>query len=130
MELISQLVESLGISEEQATGGAGALFNMAKSAMGDGDFSKLTDAIPDVSNLLESAPESGGGGVLGALGGMASSLGIGGGKASGLASLAGSFSSLDMDAGMVGKFVPVVLNYVKSMGGDTVSSLLGNIFSD
>ncbi len=130
MELISQLVESLGISEEQATGGAGALFSMAKNAMGDGDFSKLTDAIPDVSNLLASAPESGGGGVLGALGGMASSLGIGDGKASGLASLAGSFSSLDMDAGMVGKFVPVVLNYVKSMGGDTVSSLLGNIFSD
>jgi len=130
MELISQLMENLGISEEQATGGAGALFNMAKSALGDGDFSQLTDAIPDVSRLLESAPESGGGGVLGALGGMASSLGIGGDKVSGLASLAGSFSSLDMDAGMVGKFVPVVLNYVKSMGGDTVSSLLENIFSD
>jgi hypothetical protein len=130
MELISQLVESLGISEEQATGGAGALFNMAKSALGEGDFSQITDAIPDVSSLLDSAPEAGGGGLLGAVGSMASSLGIGGDKVSGLASLAGNFSNLDMDAGMIGKCGPVVLNYVKSMGGDTVSSLLENIFSD
>ena len=130
MELIKQLVENLGISEEQATGGAGALFNMAKSALGDGDFSQLTDAIPDVSSLLDSAPESEGGGLMGKIGGMASSLGIGGDKVSGLAGLAGSFSNLDMDAGMIGKFVPVVLNYVKSMGGDTVSGLLENIFSD
>jgi len=34
-----------------------------------------------------------------------------------------------MDAGMIGKFVPFVINYAKSMGGDTVSGLLDNIFS-
>lgn len=129
MELINQLMENLGVSEEQATGGAGALFNMAKDVLEAGHFSQITDAIPGIGNLLESAPESGGN-LLGAVGKMASSLGIGGEKMGGLANLAGAFSNLNMDADMIGKFVPVVLNYAKSMGGETVHGLLENIFSE
>ena len=42
----------------------------------------------------------------------------------GVASLAGSFSQLGMKAGMVNKFTPIILNYVKSSGGEPVMNIL------
>ena len=62
MELIQQLVSSLGVNEDQAKGGAGLLFNLAKDKLGSGDFQQLTNAIPGVQDLLGAAPASGGGG--------------------------------------------------------------------
>ena len=44
--------------------------------------------------------------------------------AAGLAGLAGSFSDLGLDADMVQKFVPVILQYVGGRGGDSTSALL------
>jgi hypothetical protein len=41
-----------------------------------------------------------------------------------MAGLASSFSSLGLSSDMVGKFVPVILEYAKSKGGDGVSSIL------
>ncbi len=80
MELIQQLVSSLGVNEDQAKGGAGLLFNLAKEKLGSGEFQQLADKIPGVSDLLGAAPApsgaaSAGGGMMGALGGVASSLG-------------------------------------------------------
>ena len=52
---------------------------------------------------------------------------LGGGKAGGLAdlaSLAGGFSQLKLDPGMIGKFVPVILNFVQSKGGAGAQQLL------
>jgi len=42
----------------------------------------------------------------------------------GVASLAGSFSKLGMKAGMVNAFMPIVLNYVKSKGGEPLMLIL------
>jgi hypothetical protein len=49
MELIQQLIGNLGINEEQAKGGAGLLFNLAKEKLGAGDFQQLADKIPGVT---------------------------------------------------------------------------------
>ena len=40
-DLVSQLVDSLGVTEAQAKGGAGAIFDLAKSKLSSEDFSKL-----------------------------------------------------------------------------------------
>jgi len=125
MELLNMLTSQLGINEEQASGGAGMIFNLAKEKLG-GDFSQITEAIPDVSGLIDKAPDTGGG-VMGALGGLASSFG--GDKLGNLASLAGGFSKLDLDAGMITKFVPIILDFVKSKAGDGAMGLLGKVLS-
>ena len=139
MELINQLVSSLGVNEDQAKGGAGLLFNLAKEKLGSGEFQQLADKIPGVSDLLGAAPApsgaaSAGGGMMGALGGVASSLGAGGlgdklGGLGNLANLASGFSQLGLSSDMVGKFVPVVLSFVQNQGGDSMKGLLEKVMS-
>ena len=124
-ELIGALVSQLGIQEGQAKGGAGLLFKLAQEKLG-GDFSKVAGALPGVTDLIAAAPQAGGaaklvGGLLGA---------IGGDKAKGLsdlASLAGGFSQLKLDRGMVAKFVPILLGFVKGQGGPGVADLLTRV---
>jgi hypothetical protein len=125
MEIVSQLIEQLGISEEQAKGGAGALFNFAKEKLGSGDFSKISEAVPGMDDLLQAAPQSGG--LAGMVGGLASKLGGDAGELGGLASLAGMFSKLDLDSGMIAKFVPIILSFVQSKGGDALKNILQGV---
>ena len=105
--LISLLTSQLGVSNEQATGGASALFGLAKSNLSAGDFSTVSNALPGVGSLLGKAPASSEGG---------------------LAGVAGQFSQLGMGSDMVGKFTPVVLGYAQSAGGDNVMNLLKGVF--
>jgi len=61
------------------------------------------------------------------IGGLASKLGGGAGKLGSLASLAGGFKGLGLDSGMVGKFIPIILTFVQSKGGDSIKSLLAGV---
>lgn len=123
MDLLNMLTSQLGIKEEQAAGGAGMIFNLAKDKLG-GDFSQISNAIPDVNGLMDKTPEADGG-LMGAIGGIASSLGAD--SLGNLASLASGFSKLDLDAGMITKFVPIVLEFVKDKAGSGVMDLLGKV---
>ena len=96
--------------------GAGLLFKLAKDKLQAGSFSKASAAVPGTDSLLGAA-QSGGGGMLGGWSKMF-------GGAGGLAGLAGGFSKLGMDSGMVSKFVPIILKFVQSKGGDGVKALL------
>jgi hypothetical protein len=122
MELIEQLVKNLGVSEDAAKGGAGLLFQMAKDKLGTGDFSKIAGVVPGISDMMKSAPESGG--LLGGIGKIASGFGGGASQLGNLASLAGGFSKLGLDSGMIGKFIPIILTFVQSKGGDVAKALL------
>lgn len=120
--LTDLLVKSTGVTIPQAEGGAGAIFNTAKQNMTVQDFSKVTEAMPEVESLMAKAPKAEkGSGLLGSagsmLGGDAGSLG----KAAGLYN---SFSKLGLGKEMVGRFIPVILNYSKAKGGNTVFNLL------
>ena len=123
MELIQQLTQNLGINEDQAKGGAGLLFKLAKDKLAGGDFTKVTKALPGIDSLINSAP---GGGLGAALGGLTSALG-GGDKLAGLAGLAGGFSNLNMDSGLIAKFIPIVLSFAQSKGGDLIKNLLAGV---
>ncbi|MDT3778543.1 DUF2780 domain-containing protein [Nitrospira sp. MA-1] len=137
MELIQQLVSSLNINEGQAKGGAGLLFNLAKEKLSSGEFQQLTDKVPGVKDLLGAAPAtspaaSAGGGMMGALGGIAASLGAGGlgdkmGGLGNLANLASGFSQLGLSPDMIGKFAPIVLSFVQNQGGDSMKGLLEKV---
>lgn len=120
-KLIGSLVDTLGVNEDQATGGAGAVFKQAKNNMSAGDFSQLLEAVPGIDSLIAKAPEGGG------LAGKASSL-LGGssGSASGMAGLADSFGKLGLAPDMVNKYVDVILNFVQSEAGQQTMGLLKN----
>lgn len=119
MELIDQLTKNLGVTEAQASGGVGMLFNHAKGRMGGEDFARVAAAVPGVEGLMSAAPAAGQ--APGGLGKLLSGLPGGLGSLSGLA---GGFSKLGMGGGMIGKFVPVILSFVQSKGGDGVKGIL------
>ena len=77
--------------------------------------------------MLAAAPA--GGGLAGAIGGLTSMLGGGAEKLGGLASLAGSFKELGLDMDMVTKFVPIILSFVKSQGGDSLKNMLAEVLT-
>lgn len=121
MELLQMLTSQLGISESQAEGGAGLLFKLAKENLSSGDFKQVSEVVPGIDSLISTAPESGG--VANILGGLASSFG-GSNQLGNIASLAGGFKNLNMDSGLVGQFIPIILSFVQSKGGDIVKGLL------
>ena len=100
-ELVSQLTQGLSITPAQATGGAGALFGVAKSRLSPADFSKVSAAVPGMGSFLKAAPAPDN------TSGLSSLTGSLPGGLGGLASTAGSFQKLGLSPGMVGKFVPI-----------------------
>jgi len=125
LELVSLLTKNLGVTEKQATGGAGALFNLAKNSLGKKDFGKVSDAVPGIDKMMKAAPKVA---ELGGVGDMVSSLGGSSGKLLGAASLVPQFSKLGMGKGMIKKFIPPILSFAKSKGGDTVMNLLKGVW--
>jgi hypothetical protein len=122
VELIQQLVSQLGIQEGQAKGGAGLLFKQAKERLGSDEFSQLVQKVPGAESLINDAPQSGG--IMGAVGSLASKFGGKGSELGNMASLAGGFSKLGLDRGMISKFIPIVLSYVQGKGGNEAMQLL------
>jgi hypothetical protein len=127
-DLVSQLTSQLNITPQQATGGAGAIFGLAKTRLSPEQFSKIAAAVPGMNGLLQAAPAPAAAGTPSATSGSAigslSSLGSAvPGNAGGLASLATSFQSLGLSPGMAGKFVPVLQNYVGSKGGSNTAAM-------
>ena len=106
-DLVGLLTSQLGVTEPQAAGGAGALFDYAKQQLSPADFGKVSSGLPGLDGLIA---------------GVAS-----GGGAGSLTDLAGSFSQLCLSPDMIGKFVPVVLDYAQASGGQEVLGLLQSV---
>jgi hypothetical protein len=122
--LVGMLVSKLGVTPAQAEGGAGALFRTAKGRMSNDNYQKLATSVPEADSLQAKAPpvESKKSSLLG---GAASMLGgKAGSSIGGMTDLVGSFKSLGMGKEMIGKFTPVVYDYVKEKGGAMVMQLL------
>lgn len=122
MGLVGLLTKNLGVTDQQAEGGAGAIFGQASQNMSLEDFTKVTDALPEVKGLMNARPSAESGS--GTLGGLSSMLGKSGGSLTSLTGLADTFSKLGLSADMVGKFIPIVLDYAQTKGGDGIASLL------
>jgi hypothetical protein len=120
--LVQTLASQLNVTPDQAAGGAGAIFNYAKGALGGEDYAKVEKAVPEAAELVKKAPAVDS--TTSAVGGV---VGKAGGTAAGVASLGSSFSKLGLSSDMVGKFVPVVVDYVDTKGGSEVGGLLKKV---
>lgn len=105
--LIKNLTTTLGVTPTQAIGGTAAIINDAKSNMKPTDFTELTKQVPQAGTLLNAAP--------------AGMLGLG--------SVGSQFSFLGMDASMVEKFSPLVLQYLQNGATPGMDKILAAAFA-
>lgn len=122
-DLVKELSQQLNITPNQATGGVGAIFQLVKSRLNPGDFTKLAGAVPGMKGFLKAAPTAEGGSEVNSLASSLGSLGGEAGSLGSLASLAGSFHSLGLSPSMAGKFVPVLEKYIAGKGGSGLAGL-------
>ena len=129
MSIVDEIMKQVGVSKEQAEGGLGLIFKLAKDKLG-ADFSQVSNVVPEANGLIGKAPaeeQDAGGGLMGMLGGMASKMGLGNlGK---LAELAVQFKKLGLDMETVQKYVKVVMAFVESKGGTVVKDLLNKVLA-
>lgn len=122
-ELTNLLVSRLGITPQQATGGAGALLQVAKTRMNPDAFAKLSQQIPDVQQLLAAVPalkqQSGALGLAGKLASLSGDSSIGN-----LVTAVSIFKQLGMKPEEIQKFAPVVVDYVR---GNTDEAIAGGL---
>lgn len=128
-QLITQLTSQVGVSEQQAGGGVGALMKYAEQSLDKEQFAEISDALPELTDLLKSAPavdeESSTASQLSSLLGEGDTAT----KAKRLASLRDSLDKLGLSTDQITKFVPVVIDYAKSKGGDSIAGLLKQALS-
>ena len=109
-DLIMALTKEVGVTADQARGGAGSVFSLAKTKLSPGDFAQVSKAVPGMDGLLKAAPALGGSSALGSLGAMAA--------------LAPAFQKLGISPALAAKFIPVITQFVSSKGGADVAKLL------
>jgi len=124
------LSSELGLSSDLVHKGLGAILDFLRQHLGDEMFNRIQAAIPNATDFLqrfESAPdESGGGGLLGALTGLASKF-LGGG-AGDLSKLFESFAKLGFKPEQIESFLPRALEFIKShLPADLVQQILSKL---
>jgi hypothetical protein len=120
-ELIDMLTRGVGVNGAQAEGGAAVLFKAAKDKLGSGEFDQLLGGVPGLGDLMKKAPAGSGGGLGGMLGGLASAMG---GNAGLIATVVGGFGKLGLTTDHAKRFVPVILDFLRSkVGPDVVAKL-------
>ena len=149
LQLLGKLRE-LGVTPQQAIGGATALLGVARGNLGEGEFSQLLSGAPELSAVMEMADGGGARGALGALRGGGDGAAAGSATAGGAASAApvaaaaaedidpaklqalaanpevsGKFSELGMDAGLISQFVPTLLGSAGGSAGGLLKKGLG-----
>jgi len=122
MGLVDLLSSQLGVSNNQAEGGAGSIFQLAKQNLSIEDFSVVAKAVPGIDQMIGAAPKIEG--SSGTLGSISSMMGSSSNKLGGLAGLTSSFEKLGLTGDMVNKFTPIILDYVKNKGGEHAMNLL------
>ena len=120
-ELVGMLTKSLGVNTTQAEGGAGVLLKAAQDKIGAGEFGRLLGGVPGLADLIHKAPAAGGGGLGGLLGGLASAVG---GNAALITTIVQGFGKLGLTADHAKKFVPVMLDYLRTkVSPDVITKL-------
>lgn len=121
--LTDMLVSQLGVTQPQALGGAGALFQVAKQKMKSQAFSTLSQSVPGMNAMLEAAPTTSDP-VSSLAGSLSSMMGDSDNTLGTMASLATSFNELNLSPEMVGQFIPIMTEYVKNTSGQVTANLL------
>ncbi len=133
MDLVGMLISQLGVTEPQAKGGAGSLFDMAKGALPESDWTQVASAIPGVKDLIGAAPAVSEAtaeksdklsGLTGGLGAVTKAVE----SANTFAAVNDQFKQLGLNTDRVSQFVPVILSFTESTGGEQVMNILKSVW--
>lgn len=123
--LLGQIISEVGVNQEQAEGGLGAILSLAKGQLGPEVFSKIASHVTGAEGMANkfSQDDEPGLDMGDILGTATSALGVSAGTA-GLAGVIGKLSSLNLDLGTLQKFVPIISTFLEGKGlGDIVQKL-------
>lgn len=112
--LVNSLSTDLGVTQQQAAGGAGALLAMAQNNLSADQFSGILSKVPGLDSLLGGGE---GGGIAGSMLGNISSL----------EGVTKAFSALGLSPDMISQFAPKILGFLGGEGvaGGVLNSLGG-----
>lgn len=128
-DMVSSVADSLGITQEQAEGSLGAIFNYAKQNLSSKKFSALSDNIPQLESLIAKAPDtpvddqddngnkSGALGMLGSASKYTKTLGA-------LTTLSSQFESMELSTENITQVVQSLYAYLDSEDGQEIKALL------
>jgi hypothetical protein len=121
--LVSMVTSQLGVSEQQATAGIGALMGLVKQNLSATDYAALIGGAPDLGAAAQAAPAApatdSSGGWLGSIGSMLGYKSVGQ-----MAQLNQVFSQLGLSTDMVAKFIQVAMQYVQGSGGTALMGVM------
>lgn len=125
--LTDLLMQRVGVTQSQAEGGAGALFQVAKSKMQAESFTQLEQSVPGMQSMLGAVPAVNQAQGLGGLtAGLSSLSGVSSGNTGSLLAVASAFQQQGMSPAMIQQFVPVVIEYVKNKSGGVLANTLSS----
>ena len=124
MDLVEQITSQLGVSSEQASGGAGLIFKLLRDKLDPQQFDDVQQSVPEASQLADSAPAASGG-VGGMLGKALGSVGLG--DLGALGSLVDGFKSLGLDPDKVTAFAKSIFGFVESKGGGAAKEIMEKV---
>jgi hypothetical protein len=126
MDIVNTVASTLNIDSGSAQGAIGGVLKLLKDKAPPEAFSAVEEQVPETSKwIVAAASTPGDGGGLGSL--LGSALGGLGGSLGGLgelAGLAGTLSKFGLDAGAMGKLVPLVMQFLQSKVGAAVLAQL------
>ena len=111
--LTSLISSQLGVTDAQATGGLGAIFQAAQSTLSSGEFSQLAAGVPGMDSLLSAAPSSDSSGI----GGLLSQAGSTG-------ELLAAFDKLGLSSDQIASFASLITDYFTGNDQANLSDLL------
>lgn len=126
-DLLGNLM-ALGLDQNQAEGGMGALLKMAQGSLSGSEFSSLSNAIPGADKMLSAVPAlDSGSGMSGLLSGAGGSLGN---SLQGSALVYDAFEKLGISRELAAPMVDVAKNYLQANASeDTVGLLMKGLGS-
>jgi hypothetical protein len=108
---VTSLMQTAGVTANQAIGGLGSILSLAKSKVTPDDFSKLAAGIPSAEKYM-------------------SALGDMGIKSSDIKTpldLQAAYKKLGISDDVAKTFTPAAVNYVRSAGGEAAAAVLSGL---
>ena len=123
-DMVAALTNELGVSESQATGGLGAIFNYAKDNLSAKKFNSISSALPGLSGLLNAAPDTSAKTSKHGLGGLMDKAANYNDSLKALNEVKKQFSALGLKPEMIGQFVNVTKQYLDTDQGKKIKDTL------
>ncbi|TVZ41380.1 uncharacterized protein VcgC/VcgE DUF2780 [Alteromonadaceae bacterium 2753L.S.0a.02] len=123
--LLPFVMQQLGVTETQASGGVGALLQAATALLSDGESKSLLAAIPNATKLMASAPKQSGE-TSNMLSGALKAAGEYSETAKVASQLTSQFDSLGLSADKIPAFTKTTQSYLDQTDNEQAGDLLGS----